>query len=47
MRTLTWSVTLSIFVNLIGINKDFEMEMAKTYRVRLFVEDHHKRSDHR
>jgi hypothetical protein len=46
MRALTWSVTLSIFVNLIGINKDFEMEMAKTYRARLFV-DEYKRSDHR
>ena len=39
MRSITWSVMLSIFVNLTGANKDFEMEMAKTVRVRLFVND--------
>lgn len=35
MKVMTWSTVISIFLNLVGINEDFEMEMAKTYRVRL------------
>lgn len=35
MKAMTWATVFSIFMNLVGINEDFEMEMAKTYRVRL------------
>lgn len=35
MRVMTWATVISVFINLVGINEDFEMEMAKTFRVRL------------
>lgn len=37
MRIATLILLLSIAMNLLSVNEEFEMDMAKVYRVRLTV----------